>query len=34
MVPAKYNTKTELGQEIATNAAKMRQGVLTFDLRR
>jgi len=34
MVPAKYNTKTELGQEIATNAAKLRQGVLNFDLRR
>jgi hypothetical protein len=34
MVPAKYNTKTELGQEIATGAAKMRQGLLTFALRR
>jgi hypothetical protein len=34
MIPAKYNTKTELGQEIAQNAAKLRQGMLNFDLRR
>ncbi len=34
LVPAKYNTKTELGQEIASGAANMRQGLLTFALRR
>lgn len=34
MVPAKYNTKTELGQEVALGAHNMRQGSLTFDLRR
>jgi hypothetical protein len=33
-IPAKYNTKTELGQEIATGAANMRQGLLSFNLRR
>jgi hypothetical protein len=34
MIPAKYNTKSELGQEIASGAANMRQGLLTFALRR
>ena len=31
-IPSKYNTQTQLGQEIATDAAGLNNGVVTFNL--
>jgi hypothetical protein len=33
LIPEKYNTKTELGQEIAADSIGLARGTLTFDLR-
>jgi hypothetical protein len=32
-IPAKYNTETQLGQEVATDAANLPNGVATFELK-
>jgi hypothetical protein len=32
-IPAHYNTETQLGQEVAQGAARLANGVATFDLK-